>query len=293
MNVNSCHAISPQLNVQCCKKKSAPCEMLRGSATTNDHFAFFTPGGSESVYRYEWSTEKWEEVPLSPYRDSRLVIIDCALTAVGGENRSGYTNKLFTLQQGQWIEHYPPMNIERSSPALVTTPDGNYIFVIGGRGGFDNWTGTVELFHVRRRRWYELTSLPRALSFPSATICGNQLHVIGRDGSGHSCSIQALSSNSDQPNISNILTWTQLPKQPVKWSTASTLGGQLVTVGGEQGWSQVNSIYQLVNGQWVKIGSMCCGRRRCFVVSPSPDKMMIVGGRGGGDSVEECSVVYT
>ena len=74
--------------------------------------------------------------------------------------------------------------------------------------------------------------------------------------------------------------------------------GQLVIIGGSQDESLVNSIHQLVDGQWVKIGSMSSGRRLCIVVSPSPDKMMIVGGeRGGGvigvatDSVEECVVV--
>ena len=35
---------------------------------------------------------------------------------------------------------------------------------------------------------------------------------------------------------------------------------------------------------------MACGRSMCFVVSPSPDKMMIVGGEGE-DSVEECVTV--
>ena len=54
--------------------------------------------------------------------------------------------------------------------------------------------------------------------------------------------------------------------------------------------SSVNSIHQLVDGQWVEIGSMSRVRMWCLVVSPSPDKMMIVGG-WGEDSVEECIVV--
>ena len=73
-------------------------------------------------------------------------------------------------------------------------------------------------------------------------------------------------------------------------STAATLCGQLVTVGGDQGWLRVNSIHQLIDGQWVEIGSMSSGRWRCLVVTPSPDKMMIVGG-DAKDSVEECVVM--
>ena len=81
----------------------------------------------------------------------------------------------------------------------------------------------------------------------------------------------------------------------MSYSTAATLCGQLVTVGGERGGSQVNSIYQLLDGQWVKIGSMSSGRKLCLVVTPSLDKMMIVGGVGARyqslDSVEECVVM--
>ena len=184
------------------------------------------------------------------------------------------------------------MNAARSSPAVVSTSDGDYIIVIGGWG--EHLTTTVELFHVSSRRWYELTDLPQPLDSPSATICGHQLHVIGRDGSDYSCSLQALLS-SDQPimseSIQHLISWTSLPRLPVTGSTAATLCGQLVIIGGSRGGSTVNSIHQLVDGQWVEIGSMSHGRWWCLVVSPSPDKMMIVSGVGAVNSVEECTVV--
>ena len=291
---NTCHVISPQLTVQCHVKKTAPCGMYRGSATTDHHLTFFLPDYSTSVYSYEWSVDKWDQLPPCPYRDSALVIIDGELTAVGGWDGS-HTNKLFTLQQRRWAEKYPPMNTARSLTAVVSTSDGDNIMVIGGGGG-GGWTTKVELFQVRSRRWYELTNLPQPLALPSATICGNQLHVIGRDGDGYSCSLQGLPS-SDQPitsqSISRIVTWTPLPRLPVEDSTAATLCGQLVIIGGIRGRSSVNSIHQLVDGQWVEIGSMSSGRWRCLVVSPSPDKMMIVGGLRSGplNTVEECVVV--
>ena len=310
MMYNTCHVISPQLTVQCHVKKTAPCDMYSGSATTDCHFTFFSSLDSTSVYSYEWSVDKWDQLHPCPYRYSALVIIDGELTAVGGWDGSRYTNKLFTLQQRRWAEKHPPMNTARSYTAVVSTSDGDNIMVIGGGG--DGWTTTtVELFQVRSRRWYELTNLPQPLALPSATICGNQLHVIGYDGDGYSCSLQGLPS-SDQPitsqSISRIVTWTPLPHLPVKSSTAATLCGQLVIIGGMRGGSSVNSIHQLVDGQWVEIGSMSSGRSRCLVVSPSPDKMMIVGGvigvpvspglRGrvhyvgvGVNTVEECGVV--
>ena len=268
--------------------------MTRGSATTDHQFAYFTPLDSTSVYKYEWSTDQWEELPSCPYLYSGLVIIDGELTAVGGGNRQ-LSNKLFTLRQKKWVKEYPSMKTARRSPAVVSASDGDHIIVIGGWGR-NGWTAAFELFQVKTRRWYETVKLPQPLFFPSATVCGDQVHVISsgpENYSGYSSSLQALPS-SDQPitsqSLSRSLSWNPLPPLPVAESTAATLCGQLVIIGGQRDKSLINSIYQLVEGQWVEIGSMTRGRKWCLSVSPSPDKLMIVGGRGAEDSVEECTI---
>ena len=269
--------------------------MARGSATTDNQFTCFTPNYSTSVYRYEWRREKWEKLPSCPHSHSGLVIIDGELTAVGGWDGYRHTKKLLTLRQRKWVEEYPPMNIARSSPAVVRTSDGENLIVIGGYvGGGDDRTATaVEQFQVKSRRWYKLRDLPQPLPEPSATICGDQLNVTGHNANGYLCSLQAPPS-SDQPITSPLtLSWKLLPPLPVTYSTAATLCGQLVVIGGRRrNVSLVNSIHQLVDGQWVEIGSMATGRERCLVVSPSPDKIIIVGGYGSFfetlDIVEEC-----
>ena len=286
--------ISPQLTVQCRGKKRAPCEMDRGSATTDGGFAYFTPRHSTSVYQYEYSTEEWEELPACPHGNSGLVIIDRELTAVGGQDGSyRSTNKLYTLRQREWVEKYPPMNTARFFPAVVSTSDGKHLIVIGGLGGGGGWTATVELFQVKSRRWHQLTDLPQHLTHPSATICGDQLNVI-EDANGYLCSLSSLPSRDQPITLPLTLSWKPLPHLPDKESTAATLCGQLVLIGGYQVGSYVNSIHQLVGGKWVKIGSMARGRCCCLVVSTSPDKIIIVGGRCGPfmtdtlNTVEEC-----
>ena len=266
--------------------------MTRGSAATDGRFVYITPLDSYSLYQYECSTEKWMELPSCPYKDSGLAIIDSELTTVGGMDRAGHTNKLFTLRQGKWVEVYPPMNTAHSSPAVVSTSDGDYFIAIGGFDS-DGWTATVELFQVKSRGWYKLTDLPQPLPLLSATICGDQLHVIGINRKGYSCSLHSLRSN-DRPITSPLtLSWKPLPPLPVTDSTAATLCGQLVLIGGRQVWRPppVNSIHQLVEGQWVKIGSMTSVRHWCLAVSPSPDRILIVGGSAAFDSVEECVAV--
>ena len=293
-DVITSHVISHQLTVQCRQKKRAPRGMTRGSAATDDRFVYITPLGSNSLYKYECSTEEWMELPSCPYYNSGLAIIDSELTTVGGKDRARrVTNQLFTLRQGKWVEVYPPMNTARYRLAVVSTSDGDYHIVIGGCGSDGDVTATVELFQVKSKRWHTLTDLPQPLTDPSATICGDQLHVIGHDGEGYSCSLQSLPSN-DRPITSPLtLSWKPLPPLPVTASTAATLCGQLVLIGGGQDWSRVNSIHQLVEGQWVEIGSMTSVRWLCLAVSPSPDRILIVGGVGAKGSVEECTTHTT
>ena len=39
-----------------------------------------------------------------------------------------------------------------------------------------------------------------------------------------------------------------------------------------------NSILKLVDGQWVKVGSLSIAKKRSLAVSPSSDKVIVVGG---------------
>ena len=287
-NIYECHLTSPQLTMRCHHK--APCRMIRGSAASDLQFAYFAPEGSYSVYSYECNTEKWKELASCQYSKSALVIIDGQLTTLGGfESGSGYTNKLLTLRQRRWVEEYPPMKTARSSPAAVSTHD--YVIVIGGWIG--DIIGTVELYQVVTRQWYGLTNLPQPLTFPSAAICRNRVHVIGGTAfcsraKGYSCSLQALQSRDELQSIPHLISWKSLPRLPVTNSTASTLRGQLVIIGGKRGKSRVNSIHQLKEGQWVNICAMDSSRWGCLSVSPSADRVMIVGGWGAQCKVEEC-----
>ena len=267
--------------------------MIRGSATTDHQFAYFTAFDSNSVYSYEFSTEQWNELPSCPYPNCALVIIDGSLTTVGGSG-SSRTNKLFTLRHRQWVEKYPHMITARSHPAVVSIH--NYIIVIGGGGsGRGGLTSTVELFQVSTNRWYGLSKIPQPLLFPSATICGARLHVIGWDANGYTCSLKTLLSRDETPTLwsppvrPHLLHWTSLPRLPVIGSTAATINGQLVIIGGVQGGSLVNSIYKLEDEQqWKEIGSMSLARSDCLVVSTlSQDTIMIVGGYGAQHSAEE------
>ena len=275
-----------QLTVHCHERRTAPWQMDRGSAAANNEFVYFAPHGLTSLYRMELSSDDWKELRPCPYRNSGLVVIDNELTTVGGLCRF-VTKKLLTLQKRKWVEEYPPMITARSSPAVVCTSNEQYLVVIGGLGRRGCWTTAVEVLQVKTRLWNRLNDLPQPLCYPSAIICGNHLHAIGDCTDGYSCSLEAILSRASRPPVERLISWKSLPPIPVEVATAATLSGQLVIIGGVQNGSLISSIFQLLDKQWVKIGCMARSRSWCLVASPSPDKIIAVGGQGALKHVEE------
>ena len=154
-----------------------------------------------------------------------------------------------------------------------------YIIVIGGLGEGGR-TNAVKLLNTHSRKWSTLTSLPKPLTLPSAVVCGDLLYVIGGN-CVYSYLLSALPDSTRPDKSFQPPTWTPLPHLPLYNSTPSILAGQLVCVGGRQGGKlqlQDDSIHQLVDGQWVKIGSLSSARDFCSAVTPSPDRMLVMGG---------------
>jgi len=74
------------------------------------------------------------------------------------------------------------------------------------------------------------------------------------------------------------LFWSPLPRLPVLNSTAATLCGKLVSIGGTQVGLSESSILQVMGEQWVRVGTMSTGRHLCLAISVSPDELVVVGG---------------
>ena len=264
-----------QLQIKCQRHQTtAPCEMQRGSAVTNNTCAYFSTSGSASVHCYHFNDNKWEELPTCPHTHSALVIVDGVLIAVGGMIRPHFTNKILSFQQDKWVEEYPPMNLALSDVSAVSVSDSQqneFIITVGGCDAF-GWSNVVQVFSLNTLTWYHFrTVMPVPLTYPSATVCGDNLYIVGDNSNGFSCSVNDLLSLNPQQ-------CTPLPRLPVSCTTIATLGGHPVIVGGKQNGSPVNCIYQLVGEEWVKICLLTCGKYQCLVVSPSPHKMIVVGG---------------
>ena len=275
--------------------------MTRGSAAADQNFAYFAPALSNRVYRYKRNADTWQKLPPCPYRGPQLVIIDGCLTAVGGIDEGwSHVPNMLSLRRRQWIEELPPNNSLCRNPAVVTAPDGRHtnLILIGGCLGRYQGSTEVEVLNTCSNVWSSLASLPKPLPHVRASVCGNELYAMDCTGDGYTCSLHTL-LHCDRPtqsqSVPSTQVWMPLPSLPVHVSTPATLSGQLVVIGGRQGWPSVKTIHQLVNGEWVEIGSMCSPRNECLAVSTSVNTIVVVGGCCGTntclDTVEVCTVV--
>ena len=303
--------------MQCCRKKDTPYDITSGSATIDSNTAYFRSGWTGSLHTYSINHDEWAKPPQPPCTHYGLVCIEGQLTTVGGM-RSGWfgtinvTGQLFSLQDGKWKERYPPLNTARSSPAVVSTSyDGHdYIIVAGGKSDGGNWITSVEV--LSNNKWSHKTDLPDGLQLPSATVSNTTLYVISKyDFIGYSISLRELLVDSQPMKFPLTLPWTrllplpwtqlplpwkQLPRLPMHYTTPVSICGEFLIVGGRDGNGKLSSaIYQLWNNQFVEVDHVAEAKRWCLAVTPSPDKMVVVGGfsRGGmiSHTVEEVSVV--
>ena len=265
--------------------RKAPIEMSRGAAVVDGNVAYFLNWNGRA-YSYNKS---WSELPECPYRDSSLAVIRGLLTAIGGYS-FGFIgvvpqNKLLSLVDKKWVEHFPPMPTCRSHTAAVTT---RYHLLVAG--GFDESKAvdTVEVMDITTLVWSTAASLPHPYSSASAAICGDQLYMLGgvdKDGRTQSvltCSLTSLLQSRSKTSPHSV--WKSISDAPVYLSTCVAVDGELLTVGGDAGPCKTTSAvykYEATTDSWLHISNMPTGRYDCLIAVLPTNEMMVVGGSTG------------
>ena len=286
-----------KLNWRQCTK--APCLMIRGSATVDGSMAYFIPDVSRTVQAYDTDKEVWSQMPECPCKYFTLAIVNGLLTAVGGVQSGNPTNTLLSLtgegSRKKWSKHFPPMPTKRYWTAVVCS--GRSLVVAGGTG--DNYTrlSTVELMDTESLQWFTASSLPHPMTEASATICGENLYILGEHDqrglikSVFTCSLSALVQSSQPQSLGARLktslslapgVWQKTADTPVYQSTCTTLCGHLLAVGGLDSDVKPTSAihkYDPVKNSWTVISHMATPRFRSLVAVLPGDKLMVVGGR--------------
>ena len=186
------------------------------------------------------------------------------------------------------------MPTKRCLTAVVCS--GRSLVVAGGTG--DNYTrlSTVEVMDTESLQWSTASSLPHPLSSASATICGENLYLLGSyNQSDHAtksvftCSLSVLlQSCQPQPLGARSLSpaqesgvWQKTADTPVYLTTCTTLCGHLLAVGGhDSDRKPITAIhkYDPVKNSWTVISHMAIPRYQGLVAVLPGDKLMVVGG---------------
>ena len=283
----------------------APEKMSFGSCTADDHMMYFRDGRTDNVHAHNAATGKWNTLPKCPYRYFTLVVVNGVLTAVGGRDSSfNATNKLLSLVgEGKWVEQLPCMPTKRYDTAAVYS--GKTLVVIGGYSDsvfIAVKLKTVELLDIDSLQWFIASELPHPLSEASATVCGDNLYLVGGfDEVGRAtksvltCSLSALvqsakpatlGGRSEKAFSQTEQVWREVASLPVVLSTCASLNGQLIAVGGRDSHNEksTNSVYAYdpTTDRWDVISTMPTARYDCLVAVLPGNQLMVVGGVTGG-----------
>ena len=241
--------------------KKVPCEIVRYSdAVVLNSTVYCRCASNCKVYAYHIPSSNWSFTPDSPCKGFALAVVDDLLTTVGGLSSGENTNKLLSLTgEGRGVggglrnSHQCHLAKCYYVSALCT---GTTLIIVGGwghggRGGEDEALKTVEVLNTETREWHTTADLPQPLARSSITLCGGLVYLLGggdKDGTAtnsvYSCSLASLLSSAGSTSLGKRLVstltrssrgspWNRVADLPVELSTAVSLHGRLLAIGGE------------------------------------------------------------
>ena len=257
----------------------------------------------ETLMIYHVQLDQWDTLPCGVMWFA-MAVWKNKLLLVGG--RDVTTNKriktLKMLDENQdshsWSFPFPCMrDVCDGTTAIVH--DDRWVVVIGGYHDIEiAEVPNVEILDTSLKQWYTSAPLPRPCGLISAAVMGNTLVLLGGFSDYHA-SNKVLSVNLDELIHQTIFhshsrhtatqsPWKPMPDAPLKFSTALSLKGALLTVGGRDVIQdcEVNTIhlYQPSTKSWVKAGELPIGRWQCACTVLSTGELFVAG---SGDTVQK------
>ena len=137
--------------------------------------------------------------------------------------------------------------------------------------------------------WSTAASLPYPYYRAAATICGDQLYMLGGNNEDGAmielvlmCSVTKLLHSCAPDSV-----WHRIADTPTCKSTCAAVNGELVIVGGMDAEFKSTSAVHLYNpttNTWDIIGNMITARYGCLVAVLPDNEIMVVG--GGTNKIE-------
>ena len=271
--------------------------VARGGSAVCGRVAYFMNFDGRTCC-YNSATHEWSVPIKCPLKYSALVTINRLVTAVGG-CKGKYeipVNTLLSLTDRSWNEIYPSMPTKRFGATTVATKED--LIVAGGEEESGD-LNVVEVMNIQTLVWSRVASLPYSYSRSSATICGDQLYVLGGWTMGEweklvlTCSLsKLLQSHSDETSSDSV--WHESTDLPVWGSTCATMDGVVLAIGGVNDGDQTTAttlMYDQIANSWVPANEkfkLQAPRHHCLA-AVIKNSLIIIGGYSSwfGDFAEE------
>ena len=285
--------------------EKAPCELLRYSDAVvgnNTVYCRYHDEDAIILYAYHIPSSNWSPIPGCPINGRFAIsVVDSLLTTVGGFGDDiKNTNQLFSLtgegSDRRWTEKFPPMPTKRYCVGALCT--GTVLIVVGGYDDKDQILKTVEVLNTETRQWHTAPDLPKPLANPSLTLCGDLCYLLGGRSKNNNftnsvyfCSLSSLLLSSGSKSLGRLVStlsrsnkdslWNVAYLPAVKHSTAVTLHGKLLAIGGEDSKIQPTTavrMYQPATNSWEIISHMTTPRSDCLAAVLPDNQLMVMGG---------------
>ena len=279
-----------------------PVGMWRGAAVSHGNVVYFNSDSSTAVYCYESQPQLWLQLCVCPSRDSALVMADNKLTTIGGRDQQWRpTNSLASLtgegKDSKWVKLFPRMPTARYRLAAVCR--GRNVIAAGGIGDGGRMLTTVEILDTELRQWSSAASLPHPMTLASITVCEDLLYLLGGDDqNGRTLSVLTSSItdllHQQQETANQTAVWRQAYDALYYCSTAVSVGGQLLAIGGQDEQREDTSAivaYDPTSDSWQDMGHMATPRWHPLVAVLPSNQLIAAGGYGGFTKVEIGNVV--
>ena len=277
--------------------RNAPCKMSSlYNAVTSGNTVYIR--SVDTVYALTVSTSTWTQLPDSPTNNCPSVVINNILTLIGGLCDGTATKKLFSLtgtgNDIKWTKRFPSMPTSRyGSTALLT---GTALIVAGGVKGRRRKLKVVEVMNTETLQWSTATDLPQPLLYPPGAVCGDHVYILSLASdqlvSMYTCSVSAL-IQSCWSRLPSSCVWRDVAAPQVRETTCVSIHGRLLTLGGLDSSNTRTAavrMYDSATDCWEVVSHMATQRSKCYAVVLPGNKLMVVGGKTDGGSIDSVEI---
>ena len=265
-----------------------------GGGDTDSHSDYYL------AFQYNPDMDEWTILPRCPLHEFGLGQLFGYLLTVGGTARGVISGKVYRYEteSQEWEEFLQPMPTARYRLSVISTQSA--LIACGGATNFSGGRAvlcsTVEIYATETSQWYTSNPLNipcRGMSSATITNTGYLMGGLTTDNKPTktvlSASIPSLiqkatscpqqPASAAQPDSTSSV-WKTLQDSPLELSAAASLGGMLLTIGGDDQGRPPVHVYSHTTHSWIRVesGALPEPHNGRTAIELSGNRLLVIGG---------------